>query len=314
MEVLSQAGNIIRDFFVNLYHTEHRGLLLSGITIVTLLLIKAILTRPIRAYVYKRALKEANADNFMLTWTFVWIVVIVIFGVISLSGSIQALGISAGFLGMIVGWSLQAPVTGVAAWLMLILKRPFRIGQRVIIAGIKGDVEDITLTHVILNQVGGTVTGEERSGRGILIPNAILFSQTITNYTFEVEHILSEVPVRLTFQSDWDEAEKILVGAAQQVTADTIQVTGEEPYIRAELFDAGILMRLRYKTTPEDYAEDVSDIVKIIHKEFGENDKVEFCYPHSEVLYSLKNPPPPIAMSEEPSTDFSTPLQKGRIR
>ncbi len=314
MEVLSQAWNIIRDFFVNLYHTEHRGLLLSGITIVTLLLIKAILTRPIRAYVYKRALKEANADNFMLTWTFVWVIIIVIFGVISLSGSIQALGISAGFLGMIVGWSLQAPVTGVAAWLMLILKRPFRIGQRVIIAGIKGDVEDITLTHVILNQVGGTVTGEERSGRGILIPNAILFSQTITNYTFEVEHILSEVPVRLTFQSDWDEAEKILVGAAQQVTADTIQVTGEEPYIRAELFDAGILMRLRYKTTPEDYAEDVSDIVKIIHRAFSENDKVEFCYPHSEVLYSLKNPPPPIAMSEEPSTDFSTPLQEGRIR
>ena len=313
MEVLSQVWNIIRDFFVNLYQTEHRGLLLSAITIVTLLLIKAILTRPIRAYVYKRALKEANADNFMLTWTFVWIVIIVIFGVISLSGSIQALGISAGFLGMIIGWSLQQPVTGVAAWLMLILKRPFRIGQRVIIAGIKGDVVDITLTHVILDQVGGTIVGEERSGRSILIPNAILFTQTITNYTFEVEYILSEVPVRITFQSDWEEAEKILVGAAKQVTSSTIEITGEEPYIRAELFDAGVLMRLRYRTTPEDYAKDVNDIVKIIYKEFSETDNVEFCYPHSEVLYSMKNPPP-VAISEEPSTDFSTPLQRGRIR
>ena len=313
MEVLSQAWDIVRDFFVNLYQTEHRGLLLSAITIVTLLLLKAILTRPIRAYVYKRALKEANADNFMLTWTFVWIIIIVIFGVISLSGSIQALGISAGFLGMVIGWSLQAPVTGVAAWLMLILKRPFRIGQRVIIAGIKGDVVDITLTHVILDQVGGTIVGEERSGRSILIPNAILFSQTITNYTFEVEYILSEVPVRITFQSDWEEAEKILVGAAKQVTANTIGITGEEPYIRAELFDAGILMRLRYRTTPEDYAKDVNDIVKIIHKAFSENDNVEFCYPHSEVLYSMKNPPP-VATSEEPSTDLSIPLQKGEIR
>ena len=310
MEVLSQAWN----FFVNLSQTEHRGLLLSIATIATLLLVKAVLTYPLKAYVYKRALKEANADNFMLTWTFVWIVIIAIFGVISLSGSIQALGISAGFLGMIVGWSLQAPVTGVAAWLMLILKRPFRIGQRVIIAGIKGDVEDITLTHVILNQVGGTVAGEERSGRGILIPNAILFSQTITNYTFDVEYILSEVPVRITFESDWDEAEKILVDAAKQVTEDTIKATGEEPYIRAELFDAGVLMRLRYKTTPEDYAKNVSDIVKIIHKGFNKNDKVEFCYPHSEVLYSVKTPPPPIATSEEPPTDFSTPPQEGEIR
>ena len=313
MEVLLEAWNTVRDFFVALSQSPQRGLLLSITTIVTLLLIKAVLTRPIKAYVYRRALKTENADNFMLTWTFVWVVIIVIFGVISLSGSIQALGISAGFLGMVVGWSLQAPVTGVAAWLMLILKRPFRIGQRVIIAGIKGDVVDITLTHVILNQVGGTVAGEERSGRGILIPNAILFSQTITNYTFEVEYILSEVPVRITFQSDWDTAEKILVDAAKQVTEDTIKETTEEPYIRAELFDAGVLMRLRYKTTPEDYAKNVNDIVKIIHKAFSENNKVEFCYPHSEVLYSLKNPPP-VATSGEPSTDFSTPPQKRGIR
>ena len=313
MEILLEAWNIVRDLFVTLSQSQYRGVMLSVTTIATLLLVKAILTRPIRTYVYRRALKTENADNFMLTWTFVWVIIIVIFGVISLSGSIQALGISAGFLGMIIGWSLQQPVTGVAAWLMLILKRPFRIGQRVIIAGIKGDVEDITLTHVILNQVGGTVAGEERSGRGILIPNAILFTQTITNYTFDVEYILSEVPVRITFQSDWDEAEKILVEAAKQVTADTIEITGEEPFVRAELFDAGVLMRLRYKTTPEDYAENVSDIVKIIHRAFGENDKVEFCYPHSEVLYSLKNPPP-TASSGELLTDLSTPAQRGEIR
>ena len=313
MEVLSQTWITVRDFFIALSQSPQRGLWLSVITIATLLLVKAILTRLIKAYIYKQALKRENADNFMLTWTFVWVIIIVIFGVISLSGSIQALGISAGFLGMIVGWSLQAPVTGVAAWLMLILKRPFRIGQRVIIAGIKGDVVDITLTHVILDQVGGTIVGEERSGRSILIPNAILFSQTITNYTFEVEYIMSEVPVRITFQSDWEEAEKTLVDAAQQVTADTIEITGEEPYIRAELFDAGVLMRLRYRTTPEDYAKDVNDIVKIIYKAFSDNDKVEFCYPHSEVLYSMKNPPP-IATSEEPSADLSMPLQKGEVR
>ena len=181
---------------------------------------------------------------------------------------------------------------------MLILKRPFKIGQRVIIAGVKGDVVDITLTHVILNQVGGTVAGEERSGRGILIPNAILFSQTITNYTFDVEYILSEVPVRITFQSIWEEAEQILLNAAKQITSDAIKETGEEPFVRAELFDAGVLMRLRYKTRPAHYAQNVSDIVKIIHAEFGRSDKVEFCYPHSEVVYSLKKQPAPSAASD----------------
>ncbi len=271
------------------------GLLLGIVTIGGLLVLKALLTRPIKAYVYKRALKQENAANFMTTWKFAWFVVIAILGIIAFSGSIGALGISVGFFGMVLGWSLQAPVTGIAAWLMLILKRPFKIGQRVIIAGVKGDVVDITLTHVILNQVGGTVAGEERSGRGILIPNAILFSQTITNYTLEVEYILSEVPVRITFKSNWEEAEQILLNAAKQITADAIKATGEEPFVRAELFDAGVLMRLRYKTRPPDYAQNVNDIVKIIHAGFGKSDTVEFCYPHSEVVYSWKDQPPPTA-------------------
>ena len=285
MEGLSDFLNRLLALFLA---SDKRGLLLSIVTIVALLVIRAVLTRPVKAYVYKRALKQENAANFMTTWKFFWFAVIVIFGVVSLSGSITTLGISVGFLGMILGWSLQAPVTGIAAWLMLILKRPFRIGQRVIIAGVKGDVVDITLTHVVLNQVGGTVAGEERSGRGVLIPNAILFSQTITNYTLEVEYILSEVPVRITFESDWEEAEQILLNAAEQITADAIKETGEKPFVRAELFDAGVLMRLRYKTRPAVYAENINDIVKIIHAEFRNSDKVEFCYPHSEVVYSLK--------------------------
>ena len=313
MEELFQTGNTVRDFFVALIQFSQRGLLLGVITIVGLLLVKIILTRPVKAYIYRRALKTENADNFMLMWTFVWIIIIVMFGVISLSGSITALGISAGFLGMVIGWSLQAPVTGVAAWLMLILKRPFRIGQRVIIAGVKGDITNITLTHVILNQVGGTVAGEDRSGRAVLIPNGILFSQTITNYTFGVQYVLSEVPVGITFQSDWEEAEKILVDAAKQVIADTIQITGEEPFIRAELFKGGVLMRLRYNTTPEDYAKDANDIVKLIHKGFNESDKVEFGYPHLEVFYSSKNPPS-VATSEEPPTDLSPPSLRGGVR
>ena len=148
---------------------------------------------------------------------------------------------------------------------------------------------DITLTHVILNQVGGTVSSEERSGRGILIPNAILFGQTITNYTLEDEYILVEVPVRITFESNWREAERILVDAAKAVTADVIEEIGEEPFIRAELFDAGVMMRLRYKTRPVDRAKSLSDIVKIVFHGFSESKTVEFCYAHSEVIYSWKD-------------------------
>ncbi len=287
LEFTESLGNLINAII----NSPFKGILLSVITIAVLLIVKAISGYFVKRYVYQRAQVETNAQNFMAVWGYIWTAIIAIFGIISLSGSLKTLGISAGFLGMVLGWSLQAPVTGIAAWLMLILKRPFKIGDRVIIAGITGDVMDITLTHVILNQVGGTVSSEERSGRGILIPNAILFGQTITNYTLEEEYILVEVPVRITFKSDWAEAERILVSAAQEVTADVIKETGEEPFIRAELFDAGIMMRLRYKTRPVNRAESLSDIVKIIFHEFSNTKNVEFCYAHSEVIYSWKDQP-----------------------
>ena len=285
LEFMQRIGALI----TTVINSPFRGILLSIATIVILLILKAILGRFVRAYVYKNAQLEDNAKNFMAVWGYVWTAIIIILGIIGLSGSFKTLGISAGFLSMILGWSLQAPVTGIAAWLMLILKRPFKIGDRVIIAGITGDVMDITLTHVILNQVGGTISSEERSGRGILIPNAILFAQTITNYTLEEEYILVEVPVRITFESNWQEAEHILLGAAHHVTEEVIKDIGEEPFIRAELFDAGVTMRLRYKTRPTNRAKSLSDIVKIIFHEFAKNDTVEFCYAHTEVIYSWKD-------------------------
>jgi small-conductance mechanosensitive channel len=269
--------------------SKYKGILLSIIIVISLLIVRRILTKLIEAYISRKAFKEENITQFMMTWKYVWTAIIVIMGIIGLSGSMKVVGISAGFMGMVLGWSLQAPVTGIAAWLMIILKRPFKIGDRIIIAGIIGDVMDVTLTHIILNQVGGTVGGEERSGRAVLIPNAIMFSQVIMNYTLQQDYILDEVPVRVTFESDWEEAERILIEAAKSVAKDVIEKTGDQPFIRAELFDAGVLMRLRYKVEPPNRQEISTYIVREIFREFANNPKVEFCYPKSEITYEWKD-------------------------
>jgi len=287
-----KAGDIIGVILASKY----KGVLLSAIVVISLIVIRRVFTRLMEAYIRRRAFKEENATQFMMTWKYIWTAIISIFGIIALSGSMKAVGISAGFMGMVLGWSLQAPVTGIAAWLMIILKRPFKTGDRVVIAGIIGDVMDVTLTHIILNQVGGTVGGEERSGRAVLIPNAIMFGQVIMNYTLQQDYILDEVPVRVTFESDWEEAERILVDAARNVTKDIIEKIGEEPFIRAELFDAGVLMRLRYKVEPPRRQEISTNMVRIIFQKFYESTKVEFCYPRSEITYEWKGrllPPHP---------------------
>ena len=277
-----------------------RGPVLAALTILALLVTYWLSRKALRKYMKHRAFSDVNVANFLAVYRYVFIFITVVLGVISLSGSLGALGISAGFLGMMLGWSLQAPVTGIAAWLMIILKRPFKLGDRVIIAGIIGEVTDITLTHIILNQVGGTIGGEEKSGRGVLIPNATMFGQVIYNYTLETKYILDEVPVRITYDSDWGTAEKILIDAARQVTGEIIQETGEEPFIRSEFFDAGVLIRLRYQCAATERQRISSDMVKIIFHEFANTDRVRFCYPHSEVICRWKEGFPPLPVSGLP--------------
>ena len=266
--------------------SPYRGLAVGAFTLIVLLVAKRFFTKRLRGYLKEHAYKAENAHKFMRTWNSVWSFAITVFVLIGLSGSLKFLGLSAGFVGMMLGWSLQAPVTGLAAWLMIVTKKPFRIGDRVIIGGTIGDVTDITLTHVILNQVGGTVSGEEKSGRGILVPNAILFGQIITNYTLEQKFMLDEVPVRVPFDADIELAKTILLDAARRVTKDIIEETGAEPFLRSEFYEAGVLVRLRYQAIPAERQRISSEITDIIQHEFKANyPKVRFGYPHSVIRY-----------------------------
>lgn len=266
--------------------SPYRSVILTVVTLVVLLHLKSRLTRVAKRYVTENAFRPENAQSFLKVWNQVWKFVIAILVLIAMSGSLRLLGLTAGFFGMMLGWSLQQPVTGIAAWLMIILKKPFRIGDRVIIAGITGDVTAITLTHVILNQVGGSVGGEEKSGRGILIPNAILFQNTIINYTLEQEFMLDEVLVRLTFDSDWELAKNLAVQAAAAATDEIIAKTGQQPFIRAEFLDWGVLIRLRYQTIPVKRQEISTRVVENLIRAFRENyPQVRFAIPSSTVRY-----------------------------
>jgi small-conductance mechanosensitive channel len=286
---IDKAENLYDKFFAPDSHFRPVALALA--TLLVLLLLKKYLSSSIKKALKNKAYFNENVDSFMSLWNKIWKFVIAILVIIALSGSFKFLGLTAGFLGMMLGWSLQQPVTGVAAWLMIVVKKPFKIGDRVIIAGITGDVTNISLTHVVLNQVGGSIGGEERSGRGILIPNAILFQNVIINYTLEQKYMLDEVPVRLSFNSDWEMAKGIMISAASEVTKDIIAESGQEPFVRVEFLDWGILARLRYNTIPVNRQEISTNIIEILLKEFKkEYPQVKFAIPASFVKYQQEFP------------------------
>ena len=234
---------------------------------------------------------EAQVRQFLSMWRYSFMLVGIVFVIVSLSGSLAAMGLTVAFISIILGWSLQRPVTGVAAWLMVMIKRPFVIGDRIIVQGVLGDVLDISPTHIMLGEVGGTIGGEESSNRGILIPNAILFDQIVINYAVseEAKYILDEVPVRVSYDSDYELAEQTLISCAREVTSEIIQETGLEPEVRAEFFDSGIVMRLRYRSIAVDRQRISTRIVAKVMDAFSNSPHVGFAYPHSAVEYRLSN-------------------------
>ncbi len=194
------------------------------------------------------------------------------------------------FGGMLLGWSLQAPVSGFAAYLLVLLKRPFRSGDRVQFPelGLTGDVVDIGAMYVTLDQVGGAIASEEPVGRHVLVPNAMLFGQVVINYTVEQETatMLDEVVIRITYDSSWDQAEAILLKAARDLTRDVIEATGVEPYIRSELYDYGVYLRLRYQTRVKERAETAYRLEKRIFDDIQKTPVVDMAIPY---VYSYRS-------------------------
>ena len=164
-----------------------------------------------KALVARARTKEEKNDSMVLLslWKYFFVVVLLLGLVFYLGGDFTGFGLWAGLFSAALGWALQKPISGIAGWIMVIIKKPFQIGDRILIGSQKGDVIDISLTHIYLKEVGGTINSEETSGRVLMIPNSVLFEQNIINYTLQDEYILDDVGILITYESNIDKAVKI---------------------------------------------------------------------------------------------------------
>ena len=270
------------------------GVLLAAAVLVTLGVLHAVTRRRLAKYIRRQANTEDSATAFLRGYDAVCKVLMAILVLVALAGSLPLLGLSMALIATMLGWSLQAPIRGLAAWVMVVLKRPFCIGDRIRIADVTGDVTNIQLNHIVLNQVGGTVDGEERSGRGVLVPTAMLFSEEIINYDLLARKeyqslrepasrfLLDEVLVRVTFGTDRALAQLLCVRAAARAVREIVGDVDQEPFTRTVFVPQGVLIRVRYKTKSSKRQEVSSRVTELIWQAFGENaDKVQFRLPTS---------------------------------
>lgn len=125
------------------------------------------------------------------------------------------------FLGLLsagLAIALADVFLNLAGWAYIVFRRPFKVGDRVEIAGEAGDVVDIRAFRFTLLEIRDWVDADQSTGRIIHVPNGKLFRDTVANFTEGFHYIWHEIPVLVTFESDWRRAEVMLRSALDEVS------------------------------------------------------------------------------------------------
>jgi small-conductance mechanosensitive channel len=201
-----------------------------------------------------------------------------------------------GFLTAGLAIALSDVLKNLAGWAYIVLRRPFRLGDRVEIDGRLGDVVDIRAFRFTMLEVAGRVDAEQATGRLLHVPNGLVFTNPLANFTEGFEYIWHEVPVLITFESDWEGAEQILldivkehgpdmsnVHAARQLrdasTSYQIRFTHLTPTVYLTVRDSGVLLTGRLLVSVRELRAVEESIWKAILRAFGERPDIALAYP-----------------------------------
>ena len=191
--------------------------------------------------------------------------------------------------------ALKDPLTNIAGWLFINTRKPFSVGDRIQIGENTGDVIDIRLFQFAILEVGNWVEGDQSTGRIIHIPNGIVFLQAQANYSKGFKYIWHEIPVLITFESNWEFSrstlEKIINKHAEHLTKTVekeikeatkkflITYTHLTPFVYISVKDSGVLLTIRYLCDFRKRRTSEHDIWEDVLKEFAKNKDIEFAYP-----------------------------------
>jgi len=191
--------------------------------------------------------------------------------------------------------ALKDPLANLAAWLFILWRRPFEVGDRVQLGENAGDVVDVRLFQFTLLEIGNWVEADQSTGRIIHVPNALLFTSPIANYTRGFAFIWTELPVLVTFESDWEKARGLLqeigqrhgeqiaadAGAAMRAVASRYAMprSGTTPSVFVSVQDSGVLLTLRMPCAPRERRRVTDALWQDVLRAFAACPDVDFAYP-----------------------------------
>ena len=119
-------------------------------------------------------------------------------------------------LQLVLDFALQAPITSFIAWIYLVFRRTYFVGDRIQIKGHRGDVVSISYLDTSILECSGDYLGNDRSSvRIIRFPNSLVLREEVINYSGpEIPFIWNEIPIQIAYTSDLQFVEECLLSAS----------------------------------------------------------------------------------------------------
>ncbi|TIN27723.1 MAG: mechanosensitive ion channel [Mesorhizobium sp.] len=161
-----------------------------------------------------------------------------------------------GAIGLAIGLALQGTLQNIAAGIMLLALRPFRIGESVEVGSIAGSIEEIGLFATKLRSADGVY---------ILAPNSTLWNQPVRNFSRNGVR-RSDIALSIGSWNDIDRAQKTLLAIA--VAERRVKREPAPIAFVATLGDSTVSIALRYWTSSADFFATQTDLTKRAKQEF----------------------------------------------
>ena len=125
--------------------------------------------------------------------------------------------VSLGVISLVLGFALQTPITSFIAWVYILVRAPYRVGDRIRIGQATGDVIDVSYLDTTLWEFGGEyLSTDHPSGRIIKFPNSTVLTQAVYNYSWPLfPYIWNEVKFQVAYGSDLDWVAKTMEEVAE---------------------------------------------------------------------------------------------------
>lgn len=211
------------------------------------------------------------------------------------------------FLGLVAAGLtivLKDVVTAIAGWFFIIWRRPFNVGDRIQIGQHAGDVIDVRIFKFTLMEIGNWVDADQSTGRVLHIPNGLVLSEIVSNYSRGFQYIWNELPVLVTFESNWKKAKTILqeiVTKHAQHSSEVAQRHIQEasrrfmifysvitPTVYTSVAESGVLLTIRYLCEPRTRRGTSETIWEDVLHQFAAHKDINFAYPTRRFYDNLR--------------------------